>query len=572
MMISCLTFYICNTRVLGAEIATEIENGINLLQQGLADKAEVIFTNSVSKLENKEVLSNEEKGFKGSLYNNIGAAKAQQGQMDVALDYYLKSKDIFEELNDQEELAATYNNIALINHNLGNYEYAISNYEISLDYYKTLGSHKERAIILKNLGMVYEQLLGEYDKALEYYDQALEALKDTKEPLVMADIFSTIGSTYHSLGEYEKANSYYEKSLELREAQGDQEGIVDLYNYRGALYYQQLDDEKAIEYYQKALNLAEQINYEKGMEVSYSYLANAYAALQNYEKAYELSSEYAKVMNYNLTKDSISSLQEMQEKFETEKREKEIALLTKENELKEARFKNMLIATLSLGIILIAILGLGMIIIKEKKKSDKLLKNILPNKVANELKATGKTTPESFENVTIFFSDFVGFTKISTTLEPAYLINELSDIFTGFDAIMEKHGCERIKTIGDAYFAVCGMPVADPDHAKKMLGASKEIVEYLKERNKTTELEWNMRVGIHSGKVVGGVVGVKKYIYDVFGDTVNTASRMESHSEAMRINVSRATYELVKEQFSFTEREPVQVKGKDLMEMFFLES
>lgn len=208
---------------------------------------------------------------------------------------------------------------------------------------------------------------------------------------------------------------------------------------------------------------------------------------------------------------------------------------------------------------------------EEKEKTEQLLLNTLPLKVVNDLKMNGKTEPESFEEVTVYFSDIVGFTNISTSLEPSVLIGQLNDIFTAFDNIMEKHHCERIKTIGDAYLAVCGMPERHENHAENMAKAALEIRQFLNERNEQNPIQWKIRIGLHSGKVVGGVVGVKKYIYDVFGDTINTTSRMESNSEPMRINVSETTYRLLQGKFTFTPRDPMEIKGKGLMRMYFLE-
>lgn len=211
------------------------------------------------------------------------------------------------------------------------------------------------------------------------------------------------------------------------------------------------------------------------------------------------------------------------------------------------------------------------IITVEKNKSEKLLLNVLPLKVAAELKEFGKSEPQLFENVSVFFSDMVSFTALSTKIEPKRLISELNEIFTAFDEIMDNNACERIKTIGDAYLAVCGMPMPNKNHALHLATAATEILRYLRQRNESTELQWQVRIGIHSGSLVGGIVGIKKYIYDVFGDTINTASRMESNSGPMKINVSEITRNLLGDRFRFMDRGEIDVKGKGTMKMYFME-
>ena len=217
------------------------------------------------------------------------------------------------------------------------------------------------------------------------------------------------------------------------------------------------------------------------------------------------------------------------------------------------------------------------IIAIEKDKNEKLLLNTLPIKVVNDLKENGKSEPQKFRDVSVCFADIVGFTRASSQLEPKKLIDELNDIYTAFDEIMTNYDCERIKTIGDAYLAVCGMPQKNDQHAEMMLRASIEILDYISIRNAKSQLKWQMRIGIHSGNVVGGIVGVKKYIYDVFGDTINTASRMESNSEPMRVNISEKTYDLVRHSafvqannVVFQKRDSIEVKGKGKMNMFFV--
>ncbi len=216
------------------------------------------------------------------------------------------------------------------------------------------------------------------------------------------------------------------------------------------------------------------------------------------------------------------------------------------------------------------------LIAREKDKNEQLLLNTLPLKVVNELKESGKSDPQRFDDVTVCFADIVGFTDISSKLDPKLLIDELNDIYTTFDEIVADNGCERIKTIGDAYLAVCGMPQQNENHAELMLKSAIEILDYIDRRNISTDHQWKMRIGLHSGAVVGGIVGVKKYIYDVFGDTINTASRMETYSAPMKVNISEKTYLLVKdsefvrsEGIIFEKRDPIQVKGKGLMNMYF---
>ena len=207
---------------------------------------------------------------------------------------------------------------------------------------------------------------------------------------------------------------------------------------------------------------------------------------------------------------------------------------------------------------------------RERQRADELLLNILPADVAQALKDTGEVKPQRFENVTVCFADIVDFTSLTSRYEPEFVVDELNDLFTAFDNIMEKNQCERIKTDGDAYLAVCGMPEENEHHARNIVKSAIEMTQYLRHRNERSEVKWQMRFGIHSGEVVGGIVGVKKYIYDVFGDAINTASRMQDHSEPMKINVSESTHRIVGEDVNFIEREASEVKGKGKMQMYFV--
>jgi class 3 adenylate cyclase len=209
---------------------------------------------------------------------------------------------------------------------------------------------------------------------------------------------------------------------------------------------------------------------------------------------------------------------------------------------------------------------------QEKSKVDSLLLNILPAYVIEDLKKRGESQPRNFQDVAILFTDFVGFTKISTTMEPSDLINELNEMFTEFDKMVMRRGAERIKTIGDAYMAVSGLNESKQDPAAIMLECAKDILAYIKKRNEGRTVQWQIRIGFSVGRSVGGVVGKTKYLFDLFGDTINTASRMESNSAPMKINVSEQVYLRLKDQYEFIERDPVEVKGKGSIRMYFLKT
>lgn len=209
----------------------------------------------------------------------------------------------------------------------------------------------------------------------------------------------------------------------------------------------------------------------------------------------------------------------------------------------------------------------------EKKKSDDLLLNILPEEVAEELKQTGHSAAKLFNDVTVIFTDFVDFTKAGERLTPQELVDELHVCFKTFDDIISSYGIEKIKTIGDAYLAVGGLPVADVAHAEHAVNAALEMLAFMQQRRQQLgEKTFDIRIGIHSGAVVAGIVGVKKFAYDIWGDTVNTAARMEQSSLPGKINISQSTYELIKDKFDCTNRGEIAAKNKGAMNMYFVET
>ena len=209
----------------------------------------------------------------------------------------------------------------------------------------------------------------------------------------------------------------------------------------------------------------------------------------------------------------------------------------------------------------------------EKKKSDDLLLNILPEEIANELKQTGRTIPRSYEVATVMFTDFENFTSKSEKLSPEELVTMIDTCFRKFDEIISKYSIEKIKTIGDAYLCVSGLPDTKDHNASNVINAAIEIIDAINNmrQNSTENGYFDIRIGIHTGPLVAGVVGDKKFAYDIWGDTVNTAARMEQNSEPNKINISQSTYELVKDEFNCIFRGKKAAKNKGMIEMYFAE-
>jgi class 3 adenylate cyclase len=211
----------------------------------------------------------------------------------------------------------------------------------------------------------------------------------------------------------------------------------------------------------------------------------------------------------------------------------------------------------------------------QKLEIENLLLNILPVETAQELKQKGYATPREYDQVTVLFTDFKDFSKIAESLSPQELVAELNSCFMAFDEIIEKHNLEKIKTIGDAYMCAGGIPVPNAAHPADAVRAGLAIRDYMEAENRKKQerglLPWHLRIGIHTGPVVAGVVGRKKFAYDIWGDAVNIASRMESCGEAGKVNISDTTFHFVKDQFVCDHRGKVLAKNKGEVDMYFVE-
>lgn len=556
-------------------------------------------------------------------YSNIGFAYRKLGRYDSALLYYDKALTLNIEIGDGESIAKTLNNLGSLYHQMARYDSTIYYFQRSLEIKKNIGDSSGVAITLNNIGLVYNAWQ-KYDKAIEYFNEALHLDSLLGYNQDFAKRYNNIGTSYHLKGDYDKAIEYFTKALKLSLDSKDQDWVANLYNNLGMIYLKKMDYEQSRNYFDKALesyrnsdqkaevaavlaNLAKIDLVRGNYNLSLDYLAQSTEIAENFnlldltkDNYLTFSDIYSSMGNYSealkyykkhiAIKDTLYSeaihkqINDFEIKYESEKKDKEIKLLKQKEVIqaltikKQRILRNSLFGGITLSLALAAVIFMSLnrrrrdnrIIASEKAKTDKLLLNVLPASIASDLKERGSTEPKLYENVTVCFTDMVGFTEKSSKLEPKFLIEELNVIFTAFDTIIEKNGCERIKTIGDSYLSLCGLPEPNPNHAENMIRTAVEMVQYVEKRNLESLVEWQIRLGIHSGDVIAGVVGIKKYIYDVFGDTINTASRMENASSPMRINVSESTYLLLKDKFKFEERGEVQVKGKGIMKMYFI--
>ncbi len=531
----------------------------------------------------------DKKGIASSLVN-IGALYQNRGNYPRALEYYQKTLAIRQEIGDTQGLSTSLNNIGVIYESQGNYSRALEYYQRSLAIEEETGNNQGLAYSLGNIGVIY-QSQGNYSRALEYYQRSLAIEEETGNNQGLAYSLGNIGVIYQSQGNYSRALEYYQKSLAIQEAIGNKQGIASSLSNIGSLYREQGNYSRALDRCRKGLALAEEIGYLEEQKSSCQCLYDAYKDLGKGNEALVYLEKMRIVEDSLYSKETAKKLEQMEFAkvlYQDSITKAEEARLMQEAHQAEVRKKNQTRNVLIGATLLFLVLTGGLynrwrfvrksrdIISRERNRSEDLLLNILPAEIAEELKAKGRAEARNFDMVSILFTDFKGFTEQSAKLSPTELVNEINHCFEAFDGIMEKYGIEKIKTIGDAYMAAGGLPMPTDDSVKNTVLAALEMQHFIASRKAENEaagrLAFEMRVGIHTGPVVAGIVGVKKFQYDIWGDTVNMASRMESNSEVGQVNISQPTYELLKDdpQFVFQNRGKIEAKGKGKIEMYFV--
>jgi class 3 adenylate cyclase len=533
----------------------------------------------------------------------LDAARAHQfiatiysffGNVQQELQEYLKSLALYEELDMPFGISAIYSDMSLMYYDQHDYTaaFAYSRKAIAMDREK--GKPKKMHSDYNNLAIIFEHT-GPLDSAIYYHKIALGFANQAQDPYGISLSLSNLGLNYTLAGDYQQAEKTLLKALRIRDSLGNYRGLAYTYNRLANLYIQQRQLGKAQVFANKSLNNAEHTSELKIKRMAYERLVeiadlkgDAVTAYYYFKKATALTDS---LRNDSNTK-ALTQMA-MQNAFDKEQFADSTANFVREVELQGAYEKqlqeerNTRNVSLAAGLLFL-VLAIGAYqrsryikksktqLQTEKDRSDELLLNILPAEVAEELKRTGHSEARDFDRVTVLFTDFKAFTEIAEKLSAKELVTEINACFRAFDEIIDRHGIEKIKTIGDAYMAAGGLQVPRLSEARDVVLAALEMQQFMLDRKAGRDIQnlpaFDMRVGIHTGPVVAGIVGVKKFQYDIWGDTVNTANRMETNGQVGKVNISHATYELLKndQDFAFESRGKIEAKGKGEMEMWFV--
>ena len=520
-----------------------------------------------------------------------GVAYRVRGEHARALELWLQSMELSRAANDLMGVAGSINNIAMLYEELGDLGNALAYHRQSLAIRRAGKDHRGISASLRGIADIL-RMQGQLDSAEAYLRRSIELdeMHDYEHGVGLA--YKYLGDVYRARGDLATAVDHYERALTVLRTHTDHMMLAECLTAlgqvqldRGAVALARAACHEALDLAVASSDRVEERSACLCLHKVHVRIGAGDRALKYLERATEIgdSLRLAEVAR-QLQRMEFTKLQVADSVVRSE-REQRYWALTQAALAQEKGRRNVLL----LVAVLVVILAGGLwsrlryirrsraVIWREKDLSENLLLNILPKEVAEELKTKGFVDARHFDDATILFSDFEGFTRTSERLTPQELVEELNACFMAFDRIMAQHGIEKIKTIGDAYMAAAGLSGPSADGAVQAVRAGLDMQAFMERYNAgRRELDkpgFGMRLGIHTGPVVAGIVGVNKFQYDIWGDAVNTASRMESCGAVDRVNISEATYLLVKDdpELSFIPRGRVQVKGKGEMEMYFVQ-
>jgi class 3 adenylate cyclase/Tfp pilus assembly protein PilF len=553
------------------------------------------YTTALSEFEQSLAVANAMGDLKraSNTYSNLSNVYRNLGDLPMALEQLQRCLRIETEMGNKEGLAGTYNNLGNIHTELGELDKALANYERSGALAEELDSPKGRAQALLNLGNTHMQM-GSLDTAEREFIQGAALYKELGRKLEMGIAFNNLGRTYGLQGNNALAHAYLDTAEVILIELGSVRQLARTYLNRGNVHLGEGRTALAAKACERGHDLA----------VANELLLQRKECLQCMEEAYARSGDFRKAhaaqKEFLLVHDSLLELNNGKEvtRLEVTRTFQERMLVDSLANVR-TRFEDELAYSKELGREreqrnIFLFIGVGVLVLagglwnrlrytrrsraeiqREMDRSESLLLNILPAEVALELKDKGTAVAKHHDRVTVLFTDFKGFTEIAGSLSPAELVEELNACFHAFDEIVGRYGIEKIKTIGDAYMAAGGIPEAREDSALHVVQAALDMQEFMISRRAERSAKglpaFSMRAGVHTGDVVAGIVGARKFQYDIWGDAVNTAARMESSGEVDQVNISSATYSMIKDSAALhvVPRGLVQAKGKGEMEMFF---
>jgi class 3 adenylate cyclase len=530
----------------------------------------------------------------GDIYNNMSILHSVMGQMEKSLEYCLKAMEIFENAADSARMAKIYNNLGSRYSEMSLNDKALEFYDRAVEINTRLNDLNRLARNYGNIGTVYSSL-EENEKAIEYYRRAYEIQRTLDNNTDLSISLSNMALSFQRLKKYDSALYCADKAYEIALKTNNEIGKLTYFLTIAGIYQHQGFLQESLASFKQAERLADSIGAQQNLLNIYSGMAEVYASMNDFRKAYDYNGKYNDLRLSLLDTEKDKALTKLKE-FEEEKKQAEIDLLTKDTEIQRLKIRRQKAIRNSVTVVGVLLLALAaglwhryrfvrrtrnelarqnLIIQDEKEKSDELLLNILPAETAEELKTKGSSEARHFDLVTVLFTDFKGFTQKAEQLTAVELVNEIDLCFKAFDMIISKHHVEKIKTIGDAYMCAGGLPVPNTTNPVDTVSAALEIRDFM-DQLKAKRIQENRpffetRIGVHTGPVIAGIVGIKKFAYDIWGDTVNIASRMESSGEVGKVNVSGFTYELIREHFSCTCRGKIEAKNKGAVDMYFVE-
>lgn len=525
----------------------------------------------------------------------LGAIYRERGDYDKTVGLFTESMILLEELGDKNGMALSANNIGVIYLDQGLDDEAEKWLNRSLELATETKDSIRMASSLVNLGLINRNR-GDHQRELSLFRKALAIRQTLNDNRGMATTLINIGEAYKVEARYDSAITCFQQALEINNAMGFNAGIATCLNSLGGIYYEQGMYDKSLNYSQQALKIAQTYGNVTQTKDASKRLYQIYK-LQNKStqalEAYELFTNMKDSLDSETNKKAIIR-QEFEYKYEKEALADSLEFAQKEFLLQETSKRQQLgLIAASVSLLLLIALAVAIQIGKkrsdkllvtvseqheelktEKKRGDGLLLNILPHNIAIELMEKDEVKARRHEQISVLFTDFKGFTELASDTDAEHLVDEINTCFSAFDHLSEKFGVEKIKTIGDAYMAASGFEGNYAEAACRLVKFGCRIQRFMSKHNEKREKmglkPLPMRVGVHTGPVVAGVVGVKKFQYDIWGDTVNTASRMESSGEVGRVNISQTTYDLVNDQLNCEYRGEFEAKGKGKLKMYFV--